>query len=175
MTRRPRLRAWAPFGVWTLVVLALSSIPQSLLPALPSGHLLDKWVHAAEFAVLGLLAARGLRRDPGLAGRRGAFAVALVGLVVLGIIDELHQALIPGRHPEGLDAVADFSGAAAGLGLGATLWRGRTTDRGVEGGPTRPGRRAVPRTGGLRPIRRRRGWRCRCGTDRPSGRRWTTR
>lgn len=123
MTRSPRLWAWGPFLVWALVVLAVSSVPQALLPVVGGGRLLDKWAHAAEFAVLGLLAARGLKRDPWIAGRWIAFPAALLGLAALGVVDEWHQRLIPGRQFEWFDAAADALGAAAGLALGAALWR----------------------------------------------------
>jgi VanZ family protein len=100
-----RLTAWLPVAVWAAVIFTLSSIP-----SLDSG--LDTWdtvlrklAHLAEYAVLGALLYRALRREPA--------AIALGSLYA--VTDEVHQAFVSGRQGSPLDWLIDTIGVVAGV------------------------------------------------------------
>jgi hypothetical protein len=77
--------------------------------------------HAAVYAVLGVLVARGLGggalRDLSLAKASAAVLIT----TLYGVTDECHQVFVPTRSAEVLDVVADAVGALAGAG-GAWAW-----------------------------------------------------
>jgi VanZ family protein len=103
------LRLWAPVVVWAAVIFALSSL-SDLGTGLGTWDLvLRKLAHAAEFALLGALLARALRRD----------GVALALGVAYAVTDEIHQHHVPGRVGAWYDVAID----AAGVALGILAWR----------------------------------------------------
>jgi VanZ family protein len=107
-----RLTAWLPVAVWAAVIFTLSSIP-----SLDSGlgtwdTVLRKLAHLAEYAVLGALLYRALRREPA--------AIALGSLYA--VTDEVHQAFVSGRQGSPLDWLIDTVGVVAGALL--LSWRG---------------------------------------------------
>lgn len=103
-------------AAWTLVILALCSIPG---PSLPDTEILsyDKLGHAGMFAVFGWL---------------WAWAVpdvhvgwVLAAGVAFAVFTEVYQGLLPfDRTPDLFDALADLLGLLAGL-LACRLWRRR--------------------------------------------------
>jgi VanZ family protein len=104
----PVLRLWLPVVVWAGLIFAFSSVPD-LGTGLGGWDLaLRKIAHAAEYAVLGALLARALRRS--------GIAVALGTLYAVS--DEVHQAFVPGRLGSPLDVAID----AAGVVCGVVLW-----------------------------------------------------
>jgi VanZ family protein len=108
-----RLSAWAPVVLWAGLIFTLSSIP-SLDSGLGTWDLvLRKLAHAAEFAVLGALLYRAVRREPA--------AVLLASLYAL--TDELHQSVVSGRQGSPVDWLIDSAGAVAGVLVAARLWR----------------------------------------------------
>jgi VanZ family protein len=105
------MRAWLPVIAWAAVIFAFSSVP-SLGTELGTWDLvLRKLAHAAEYAVLGALLVRAMRRP------LPAFAVA----VLYAISDEVHQTFVPGREGAVLDVLVDAAGAAAGVLAWKTL------------------------------------------------------
>jgi VanZ family protein len=91
-------------AVWAAVIFTLSSIP-----SLDSGlgtwdTVLRKLAHLAEYAVLGALLYRALRREPA--------AIALGSLYA--VTDEVHQAFVSGRQGSPLDWLIDTVGVVAG-------------------------------------------------------------
>jgi VanZ family protein len=111
------MRAWLPVAVWAAVIFAFSSIP-SLGTGLGTWDLvLRKLAHAAEYAVLGALLLRALRRP------LPAFALA----VLYAVSDEVHQTFVPGREGALLDVVVDAAGVAAGV----LAWKALVSDRKV--------------------------------------------
>jgi VanZ family protein len=104
---------WLPPLLWAALILILTSIPGSLIPASPFRNF-DKIVHLAIYGVLGWLTVRAWAN-----GSR-ASASALVVLAVVscfGAIDEWHQQYIPQRSMDLLDWAADTTGAAVGIVL----------------------------------------------------------
>lgn len=72
----------------------------------------DKLAHGAIFALL----AWTIGVASGLPGRRG-LVVALLGSLLVGMLDEWHQMYLPGRHAGWLDLAADVSGSLTGTAL----------------------------------------------------------
>jgi len=117
--RRSLGSAWAPVLVWAGVIFAFSSIP-SLGTDLGTWDLvLRKLAHLAEYAILGMLLLRAVRRP--------AVALALGGLYAVS--DEVHQTFVEGRVGAVLDVAIDTLGVLTGV-LAWTLveagWRRRT-------------------------------------------------
>jgi VanZ family protein len=112
---------WLPPLLWAALILILTSIPGSHIPASPFRNF-DKVVHLTIYGVLGWLTARSWAN-----GSRVA-ATALVALALVscfGALDEWHQQFIPQRSMDILDWTADSIGAAIGVMLAlATRRRG---------------------------------------------------
>ncbi len=105
--RRRRLRALAASLLVYAVIFALSSLPSSRLPS----GVPDILPHAAEYALLAFFLVQVFA-----APRRGAaLAGALLLAALLGLLDEAHQLLTPGRMFSLLDILYDAIGAGLGL------------------------------------------------------------
>lgn len=106
--------AWAPAVAYMALIWAVSSIAISV-PLPQSVPLRDKVVHFVEYAMLGFLVAFAVRRTwP----KERILRTALFSVWVAfawGVLDELHQAFVPGRSGDALDLIADFAGAVAGV------------------------------------------------------------
>jgi len=109
------------------LIWALSSIGgRDLSVHLPVS---DKVVHCAEYAVLGfLLAHAALSTWPRHSIVRAA-ALALLITVAWGVLDEVHQAFVPGRDADVFDLVADVLGGLIGTSLRAAVRRFRAASR----------------------------------------------
>ena len=102
-----RVSLWAPVVLWAALIFALSSIP-SLDTGFGTWDLvLRKLAHLVEYAILGGLLLRALRREPA--------AVALGSLYA--VTDEIHQSFVAGRHGSPLDWLIDTLGVVAGVVL----------------------------------------------------------
>lgn len=116
--RRPAPERWLPVLLWMGLIFGLSSM--STLPHPEQGWLdlaLSSLAHALLFGVLAALIARAL------GGRRRAWLAAWLSAMVYALLDEWHQAFVPGRQPDAWDLAADGLGAAAGLWLRALMER----------------------------------------------------
>lgn len=113
--------------IWRILSLFLSDSPDQ-----PTGDfsalswVLRKTAHLVKYAVLGLLAARVLRRFfpryAAGAGRDALWRMAAVVVpfgAVVAALDELHQSLVPSRTGSIRDAVIDVVGVSLGL---LVLW-----------------------------------------------------
>jgi VanZ family protein len=107
-----RISAWAPVVLWAALIFTLSSIPD-LGTGLGTWDLvLRKLAHVGEFAVLGALLMRAVRREP----------AAIVLGSVYAATDEIHQSFVAGRQGSALDWTIDTVGVVLGVLLVA---RGR--------------------------------------------------
>lgn len=106
---RSQLGRWLPVVIWAAVIFGFSSIPSLGTDLGVWDTVLRKLAHLGEYAVLGVLLARALRRT----------APALVLGSLYAVTDELHQLLVPGRAGRPLDWAIDTAGVVAG----ALLWR----------------------------------------------------
>ena len=103
--RRSTLTAWLPVILWACVIFAFSSVP-SLGTGLGAWDVvLRKLTHVSEYAILGFLLARAVRRP----------AVAVVLAAGYAVTDEMHQTLVEGRHGAPLDVAIDTAGALGGV------------------------------------------------------------
>ena len=101
---------WWPPVLWMGLILVMTSWPKLELRALAASG--DKVAHFSAYLVLSLLSARAAFPSR----RPWRTAVAIVATVaVLALLDELHQAWIPGRFPEVRDWIADIGGAIVGM------------------------------------------------------------
>ena len=110
-----RLRAWAPVVVWAAVIFAFSSVPSLSTELGTWDTILRKLAHVTEYAILGGLLQRALRR-PGL-------AVALA--VLYAVTDEVHQTFVEGRLGTPRDVAIDLVGILVGVLAWRRLSRGR--------------------------------------------------
>jgi len=106
------LKLWAPVAAWMAVIFAASarSLPQGMRPV-------PDWAtHGAAYLILALLTCRALAGGWHSLSLRGVLlAVALCA--AYGVIDELHQSFVPGRHSEAGDVAKDLLGGAFGSWL----------------------------------------------------------
>jgi VanZ family protein len=101
------LSVWLPVLAWAAVIFALSSIP-SLSTGLGFWDtLLRKGAHMTEYAILGALLLRALRRE----------LPAVAAGIAYAATDELHQHFVRGRHGAPLDVVIDGIGVTLGVYL----------------------------------------------------------
>jgi VanZ family protein len=100
-------KRYLPPLIWAGLIILGSSIPN--LSGLETGITVgDKIVHFAEYFILGFLTARAFLK---LEIRKwGKIAGLVAVLAAFAVMDELHQALIPGRTVEKLDMTADIFG-----------------------------------------------------------------
>ena len=108
-----RLNMWLPVVIWAALIFTISSVP-----SLDSGlglwdTVLRKIAHVGEYAVLGALLYRAVRREPD--------AIVLGSLYA--VTDEVHQSFVTGRHGSPVDWLIDTAGVVAGVLL--LSWRSR--------------------------------------------------
>ena len=109
--RRSVLGAWLPVIVWAAVIFAFSSVPSLSTELGTWDTILRKLAHLAEYAILGALLCRALRR-PGL---------AILAAILYAVSDEIHQTFVEGRVGAPLDVGIDALGAAVGVLLWTRL------------------------------------------------------
>jgi VanZ family protein len=108
-----RLNTWLPVVFWAALIFTISSVP-----SLDSGlgvwdTVLRKIAHVGEYAVLGALLYRAVRREP----------AAIVLGSLYAVTDEVHQSFVAGRHGSPVDWLIDTVGVVAGVLL--LSWRSR--------------------------------------------------
>ena len=104
---------YLPLGVYWITLFIATSIPTEYIPSVGVS---DKLNHFFAYMVLSVLLHLTFifQEKLPLLGEYPASFTLLIGFVY-GIVDELHQMLIPGRHAELLDWIADFIGVIAGV------------------------------------------------------------
>lgn len=120
MTLLRWLWLWGPIVAHMAVIYGASSVPN--LTALPGG-ISDKAAHVAAYAVLAALALRGFAGGRWTGVNFRSATRALILAAGYGVLDELHQRLVPGRHAAVDDWVADAIGAASAVALGLVAAR----------------------------------------------------
>jgi VanZ family protein len=104
---------WAPVILWAGLIFVLSAQPDLSTGLGGWDLLLRKLAHTAEYAVLGALLFRALRRE----------LPALALGVAYAVTDEIHQTFVAGRHGAPWDVLIDSVGVAAGVYLARPLVR----------------------------------------------------
>jgi VanZ family protein len=128
MPTDPSLRAVVARCLCLAVAAAIvfELFTMSVRPA-AAGLIAAPWDKVAHFAVYSAIAALLW------VAAAGRMRVALLFIVIaLGLLDELHQAAVPGRTADAMDFLADTCAAATTIGLLALKERGpgRTTRKG---------------------------------------------
>jgi VanZ family protein len=108
--------------IWMAVIWVLSSIPD-LQSGLEQDFLLRKIAHGLVFAVLAFLIFRALPRSL----EKGTLRLGYAGAITLlyALIDEVHQAFVPGRSGTLSDVAIDAIGIVAMLFLLSLLANSR--------------------------------------------------
>jgi VanZ family protein len=125
---RPGLRiasAWLPAVLYMLAIWWLSS--QRVDLPLESIPMRDKGLHFIEFGLLGGCFAHAVWITWPGRGVRGALAAAFF-TAAFGLLDELHQAFVPGRSADVADLLADALGGTLAVVVFWSL-RGRLAQR----------------------------------------------
>lgn len=110
------MRHWIPAFFWALLIFIGSSIPGHDIPG--SISMASNFLHIAEYAILGVLSARALKRSSFRFLGWQVMALAFAICVLYGVSDEMHQVIVPGRSVNILDIIAD----AIGGGIGVSVW-----------------------------------------------------
>ena len=108
-TRASALWRWGPAVAYALLIFYASSKPGLN----PPFNIWDKLAHAIEFGILAALVWRAIGGSFFAAASLPRAAAYLLCCAVYGVLDEIHQAFVPGREASFLDAAADFTGACA--------------------------------------------------------------
>lgn len=89
--------------------------------------IMRKLAHFAEYALLGLLAARAFFFSSHQFIRRSWFMVSTILIVVYALLDEYHQSLVPTRTASLGDSAIDIAGGLTALAI--FLYLHRSEDR----------------------------------------------
>lgn len=126
--RRPRsARQWVPAILWGVLILGLSTRPESfffpIAPRRGQGGLrlyVEIAVHLVQFCLFALLLLRPLRANGwGESTVRGA---ALAGVLGLSLLNESLQAFTPTRMFDMADVVVDATGGLIALAVARLRW-----------------------------------------------------
>ena len=104
--------------IWALCIFIFSSFSTLKSPDLGIA-LQDKWTHMVEFGIFGFLLQRSFIHCYGNCFRSYLFTF-VVG-VVYGVLDEIHQAFVPGRESDIIDFYADSIGVFMALVIYYTI------------------------------------------------------
>lgn len=103
-----------PALLWAAIIFTVSSIPNLKTPSLDF-KAMDKIAHFAEYFILGLFLAFGLNKMN--IGKGKVFWISACAAGLYGILDEVHQLIVPGRVTDGIDMLANTIGAFAASGF----------------------------------------------------------
>jgi VanZ family protein len=107
-----------PACLWAILIFILSSIPRLPTPKLGVGFV-DKFAHFAVYLVFGFFLARAFLSMSAQGREQRAISMAAALGIFWGMIDEVHQAFVPGRESSLLDFLADAAGV---LSILAVMW-----------------------------------------------------
>lgn len=114
---------WLPVLLYCLIIFIQSSFPAS--EHVPDFDFSDKLLHAAAYAVLGLLLYRAFNTmDKRISPIRLA-ALSIFLTALYGVSDEIHQYFVPSRSAEFLDFAADAIGGGVGVIAAMVIFRNR--------------------------------------------------
>ena len=113
---------WLPVILYagTIVMFSSMSSPQTYFPGW-AGEINDKVVHTLEYAILAILCYRAFLHAAGPRLADFAGVLAIVGAILFGVSDELHQYFVPLREADPWDLVANAAGALVGVTCGQEI------------------------------------------------------
>lgn len=104
---------WVPVFLYCLLIYIQSSYPSpETIPNLPY---MDKLLHFAAYAILGVLFFRAFRKQRFKDNIRLAMILSMLLSTLYGLSDELHQSYVPYRNADLMDALADMLGSVGGV------------------------------------------------------------
>lgn len=112
---------YLPLIIHWVTIFILTSLPSDKLPSV---EVSDKINHFLAFFVLGFFLNLTLKyqtKFPEL--KKNILLITVIIAAGYGLLDELHQLLVPGRSAEVLDWIADFIGAFSGCFLAEFIYK----------------------------------------------------
>ena len=103
---------WLPTLGYCIAIFCVSSSKPVPMQSLFG---VDKVIHGAEYAVLGLLLARSVISSKPEFSKETLILLIMVLGTLYGIFDEIHQSFVPGRFSSQWDVLADGSGSLIGV------------------------------------------------------------
>jgi len=115
------LHYWFPVLLYCLIIFVQSSYPTlERTPALPY---MDKLLHLAGYALLGMLFLRGFTHSKFKHHDKLITIASILLTGIYGAADEWHQHYVPYRSADLWDIFFDFSGGLFGVYLYGLLWK----------------------------------------------------
>jgi len=128
----PRVAGVGLTGAWALLIWASSAQPGGRVPTFPGSAFCANLMHAPLFGLLAFWAVLCLPRRRGWPHLDvGRTALVVVTILAYGLVDEWHQASIPGRQPSAWDLGTDVVGAVATLVVIRFVGRDEADERGL--------------------------------------------
>jgi VanZ like protein len=108
------VRYWLPVLLYVGLIFGFSSLHGAAVPELFPN--VDKVEHMLEYSLFGLLAGRAIRFTLGPAKHRMAAALGTIALgAIVGALDELYQAGVPGRSSDPRDWIVDVASVSVAV------------------------------------------------------------
>ncbi len=119
MKKRRFYSLWLPPILYCVLIFSLSQMSHPPIPPGISSNIL----HFPEFALLALLLARAIQGTTAHSNLFAVLGAAFLLALVVGALDEFHQAFVPGRLPDVHDWFRDGIGSIVGVAAwGAWQW-----------------------------------------------------
>ena len=97
MAGESQIGRWLPVFLWSSVIFAFSSLPQTHVSQFfLTDFIIKKAAHISEYAILYALIFRATR---------GKLLFSFALTIIFAITDEIHQGFVPGRTPKVYDVV----------------------------------------------------------------------
>lgn len=116
------LRFWGPVVAYCAIIFIQSGGP-SPIDAGGDTSYVDEFAHFVGFALMGVLCYRAVRSHETPHGEGWVVLTAGFCVLLYGLGDELHQATVPDRDGDGLDALFDALGGFTGAWLSSIFVR----------------------------------------------------
>ena len=113
LSERKAQLVYTPLVVYWILLFIATTLPSK---ALPSFGISDKIEHFTAYMILAILVLLTLHFQEKFRSFHIHPVLSTIAIVsIYGLLDELHQNLIPGRYAEVYDWVANFLGAVVGV------------------------------------------------------------
>jgi VanZ family protein len=106
---------WLPPIVYCLAIFFQSSFPGP--ERMPDVRFLDKLLHFAAYALLGVLSYRAYETLSLKDNHKLLIFISIASATLYGISDEIHQYFVPSRHADVADVIANTLGSICGVFL----------------------------------------------------------
>jgi glycopeptide antibiotics resistance protein len=120
-----KLKYFLPSFIWALIILLITLIPASKIPAISLLKLkfADKIIHFSMFFIFATLLSLGFYFQKNLKVRIVLFYSFSVSLILASLTEILQHYMISGRKGDFLDMAANMAGIIAGLWMAGYLNR----------------------------------------------------